>query len=67
MQAGEPQRAVDCCVLLSQWDQAVQLAQQHNIPQVQALLLKYAAMLLEQGKTMAAVQLYRKVGPIHIG
>ena len=61
LQAGEPQKAVDCCVLLSQWDQAVQLAQQYNIPQVQALLFKYAAMLLEQGKTMAAVQLYRKV------
>lgn len=48
---------------LSQWDQAVQVAQEHSIPQVQHLLLKYAAMLLEQGKTMAAVQLYRKVRP----
>ena len=54
-------QAVDCCVLLSQWDQAVALAQEHSIPQVQSLLFKYAAMLLEQQKTMEAVQLYRKV------
>lgn len=54
-------RAVDCCVLLSQWDQAVTLAHEHNIPQIQTLLFKYAAMLLEQHKTMEAVQLYRKV------
>ena len=53
-------------MVLSQWDQAVQLAQQHNIPQVQALLLKYAAMLLDQGKTMAAVQLYRKVSSLDV-
>ena len=54
-------RAVDCCVLLSQWDQAVTLAQEHSIPQIQTLLFKYAAMLLEQQRTMEAVQLYRKV------
>lgn len=54
-------RAVDCCVALSQWDQAVALAQQYSIPQVHSLLFKYAAMLLDQQKTMEAVQLYRKV------
>lgn len=52
---------MDCCVLLSQWDQAVALAQEYNIPEIQTLLFKYAAMLLEQHKTMEAVQLYRKV------
>lgn len=60
-QGGDVKRAVDCCVLLSQWDQAVTLAHEHNIPQIQTLLFKYAAMLLEQHKTMEAVQLYRKV------
>jgi len=54
-------RAVDCCVLLSQWDQAVTLAQEYSIPQIQTLLFKYAAMLLEQQRTMEALQLYRKV------
>ena len=59
-QAGEVQKAVDCCVVLNQWDQAVALAQEHNMPQIQTLLFKYAAMLLDQHKTMEAVQLYRK-------
>ena len=61
LKGGEVQRAVECCVALSQWDQAVALAQQYSIPQVQSLLFKYAAMLLDQHKTMEAVQLYKKV------
>ena len=48
-------------MVLSQWDQAVALAQEHSLPQVHSLLFKYAAMLLGQHKTMEAVQLYRKV------
>ena len=56
-------KAVDCCVVLNQWDQAVALAQQHSMPEIQTLLFKYAAMLLEQHKTVEAVQLYRKVCP----
>ncbi|KAL0027242.1 hypothetical protein WJX77_006308 [Trebouxia sp. C0004] len=60
IKGGEVKRAVDCCVLLSQWDQAVTLAQEYSIPQIQTLLFKYAAMLLEQQRTMEAVQLYRK-------
>ncbi|KAL3151657.1 hypothetical protein ABBQ38_012645 [Trebouxia sp. C0009 RCD-2024] len=60
IKGGDVKRAVDCCVALSQWDQAVALAQQYSIPQVHSLLFKYAAMLLDQQKTMEAVQLYRK-------
>jgi WD repeat-containing protein 35 len=26
--------AIDCCVLLNQWDKAVQLAEEHDFPQV---------------------------------
>ena len=63
LKGGEVKRAVECCVALSQWDQAVALAQQYSIPQVQSLLFKYAAMLLDQHKTMEAAQLYRKVNP----
>jgi hypothetical protein len=33
-QAGDTKKAIDCCVLLNQWDQGVTLAQQHNFPQV---------------------------------
>ena len=60
-QAGNSKRAVDCCVLLHQWDQAMTLAQSHNYPQAEQLLLKYAAHLLEKKKYMDAVELYRKV------
>ena len=38
--AGQPKRAVDCCVLLNQWDQAVALAQQHDFPQVEGLMAR---------------------------
>ncbi len=60
-QAGDTKRAIDCCILLNQWDQAMELAQQHNFPQAEALLLKYAGHLLEKQKYMEAVELYRKV------
>lgn len=60
VQGGEVRKAVDCCVNLNQWDQAVALAQEHSMPEIQTLLFKYAAMLLDQHKTMEAVQLYRK-------
>jgi WD repeat-containing protein 35 len=62
MQAGDVKRAVDCCVLLNQWGQAVALAQQANFPQIEGLLSKYAAHLLEKNKLLEAVELYRKVG-----
>ncbi len=59
-QAGELQRAVDCCVHLNHWDQAVDLARQHSLPQIETLLAQYAGRLLEDKRTLEAVQLYRK-------
>lgn len=50
LKAGDTKRAIDCCVLLNQWDQAVQLAQTHNFPQIEQLLAKYANHLLEKEK-----------------
>ena len=60
LQAGELQRAVDCCVHLNHWDQAVDLARQHSLPQIETLLAQYAGRLLEDKRTLEAVQLYRK-------
>lgn len=48
LQAGDTKKAIDCCMLLNQWDQAVTLAQQHNFPQIEGLLAKYANHLLEK-------------------
>ena len=52
--------AIDCCVQLNQWDQAIQLAKQHNIKEVDSLLAKYASHLMEKDKTLEAIELYRK-------
>mmetsp|Transcript_8336 Transcript_8336/g.17822 ORF Transcript_8336/g.17822 Transcript_8336/m.17822 type:complete len:1276 (-) Transcript_8336:992-4819(-) len=60
LKAGDTKKAIDCCVLLNQWDQGVTLAQQHNFPQIEALLAKYANHLLEKQKYLDAIELYRK-------
>jgi WD repeat-containing protein 35 len=39
IKAGDPRAAVDCCVALHQWDQAMELATDHGYPQVRALVL----------------------------
>uniref|UniRef100_A0A7S3VHU1 Anaphase-promoting complex subunit 4 WD40 domain-containing protein n=1 Tax=Dunaliella tertiolecta TaxID=3047 RepID=A0A7S3VHU1_DUNTE len=62
LKAGDSKAAIDCCVLLNQWDQAVTLAQQHNFPQIEGLLLKYASHLLEKQRHFEAVELYCKAG-----
>ena len=54
------QAAVDCCVLLNQWDRAVELAEEHEFPQIEGLLSKYASHLLSNDETLAAIELYRK-------
>lgn len=40
VQAGDPKQAIDCCVLLNHWSKAVELAEQHNFPQIEGLLTK---------------------------
>jgi WD repeat-containing protein 35 len=57
---GDVKKAIDCCVLLNQWNQAVELAEQHNFLQIEQLLQRYAAHLIEKNKKMEAVELFRK-------
>lgn len=64
LQAGDTKAAIDCCVLLHQWDQALQLAHEFNYPQAEGLLQQYAGHLLEKKKYLEAVELYRKVGVV---
>lgn len=57
--------AIDCCVLLNQWEKAVNLAEQYQYPQIEGLLGKYSAHILEDDTTenkFSAVELYRKAG-----
>jgi WD repeat-containing protein 35 len=60
LRCGDVKTAVDTCVLLNQWDLAVNLAQQQNFQQIEGLLAKYAQHLLDKNKKIEAVQLYRK-------
>ncbi|CAK8696266.1 unnamed protein product [Clavelina lepadiformis] len=52
--------AIDTCVYLNQWSQAVDLAKQHNVKEIDALLAKYASHLLEKDNTLQAIELYKK-------
>lgn len=59
---GDVKSAVNTCVNLRQWGQAVELAQRYKMPQIGALLSKHAAHLLQEGKLPEAVELQRKAG-----
>ena len=58
--------AIDCCVHLNQWDQAIELAKQHNIKEIDTLLAKYASYLLDKKKTLDAIELYPFNNAFHL-
>ncbi|XP_014880657.1 WD repeat-containing protein 35-like [Poecilia latipinna] len=60
LKSNQPKAAVDTCVHLNQWNKAVELARAHNMKEIKSLLSKYASHLLEENKTLEAVELYRK-------
>lgn len=57
---GDVKRAIDCCVLLNQWNYAVELAEQNNFVQIEQLLQGYAQMLIKNNKKIEAIELFRK-------
>ena len=60
-QARDVSRAIDSCIVLNQWHEAVDLATRYNQPsQISGLLAKYAEHLLSERKTMQAIELFRK-------
>lgn len=60
VRSNNPKAAVDCCVLQNRWDKALELAEQFEFPQVEGLLLRFAASLNEKGRKLEAVELYRR-------
>lgn len=60
LKGGHVKGAVDTCVSLNQWDQAVTLAAEHDFQQIEGLLTKYAGHLLGQERTIDAIELYRQ-------
>ena len=63
LKAEQPKAAIDCCVALNQWDDAMKLAsEQYKVEGVEGLLTAYATHLLSKEKWFSAVELYRKAG-----
>lgn len=62
LRQGDVKSAVNTCVNLKQWGQAVELAQKYKMPQISALLGKHAAQLLQEGRLFEAIELKRKAG-----
>lgn len=62
LKMGDVKSAVNTCVSLKQWGQAVELAQKYKMPQIGALLEKHASHLLQEGRLPEAVELQRKAG-----
>lgn len=62
LKQGDVKSAVNTCVNLKQWGQAVDLAQKYKMPQISALLGKHAAQLLQEGRLFEAIELKRKAG-----
>jgi WD repeat-containing protein 35 len=60
LRANEPKQAVDCCVLLNQWERATEIAEDHGYQQIEGLLAKRSGQLLREGQKLLAVELYRK-------
>ncbi|XP_012278888.1 WD repeat-containing protein 35 [Orussus abietinus] len=57
---GDVKQAVDTCVRLNHWDQALDLAKTYKMAQIGELLNKYANHLLSNGKRLQAIELFRK-------
>ena len=65
LRINEVKKAIDSCILLNDWNQAVELAEKHNFLQIEGLLTRYANQLLEKKKIMQAIELYRKANRNH--
>ena len=57
--------AINCCVTMSEWKMAIDLANEYNVPNIDSLLIKYAQHLLTKGKHFDIVELYRKANRIY--
>ncbi|EFC45890.1 hypothetical protein NAEGRDRAFT_32701 [Naegleria gruberi] len=60
VKGGKIKQAIDVCVELNQWDEAVTLAEKHNMSEIEDILYKYANHLVSRGDMTAAIELYQK-------
>lgn len=54
-----PKEAIDCCVKANKWDKALELAEKHDFPQVEGLLIKFAMDLVTSNRRLEAIELFR--------
>jgi len=66
LKANQSQRAIDCCITLNQWDQALVLAERYNYSQINTLLSNYATYLLQHKNYTQAIVLYQKAKKHHL-
>ncbi|CAM9614606.1 unnamed protein product, partial [Ectocarpus sp. 12 AP-2014] len=59
---GDPKGAIDSCIRLNHWRRAVDLAEKHDFPQIEALLVRHTGQLLQQGDPLQAVEVFRMAG-----
>ncbi|XP_069964881.1 WD repeat-containing protein 35 isoform X2 [Bactrocera oleae] len=62
LKMGDPKSAVNACVNLRQWGEAVQLARKFDMPQIGDLLSKHAAQLIKEDRLPEAIELQKKAG-----
>ncbi|KAK2962785.1 putative WD40 repeat protein [Blattamonas nauphoetae] len=60
--ANDVEMAINACVLLNQWDEALRLAEEHDYPEIKTLLSKYGDYLLDCKNTPQAIALYHRAG-----
>lgn len=56
--------AISCCVTMSEWKMAIDLAHEYDVPNIDSLLSKYAEHLLSKHRYFDIVELYRKANKI---
>ena len=60
LKLNQVEKAIQCCVKLNQWTEAIQLAKQYDSKEIESLLKGFATLLLNQGKRLETIELYRK-------
>jgi len=60
LRSGDANAAIQSCVKQHQWEGAVALADSHAAPNIEKMITQYATHLINGGKQLQAVELYRK-------
>lgn len=60
LKIGDLKSTVNICVKQNEWDEAITLAKQGNLPQISDLLAQYAKYLINKNSLNKAVELFHK-------